>query len=251
MVKKILRFLLFLLLALVLFFGAVLIFPKIEPKQKLEVSKIMPVRQLDSLYWAMQIETLRKEFGNNKTLLPGYELQTLLALRHFPELKDVRVNFVYKKAVIPLSSRPNLFTMFGKRENWEFRVIVSNKSLDSMEPILLKNLPFDAQVAILAHELGHAKHYQQYGFWQLLKFGLMYAINSEFRAIHERSTDEIVIYHSLGWQLFEYAKYVRTDPSTIEGYEASKDFLDKNYMTPADIMEVMNNINAYGLAAPF
>ncbi|MDX1942035.1 MAG: hypothetical protein SFU99_15845 [Saprospiraceae bacterium] len=251
MIKKIFRFLLFLLLVLVLFFGAVFIFPKIEPKQTLGISKIMPVRQLDSLYWAMQIETLRKEFGNRKTLVPGYELQTLLALRYFPELKDVRVNFVYKKAVIPLSSRPNLFTMFGNRKNWEFRVIVSNKSLDSMEPILLKNLPFDAQVAILAHELGHTKHYQKYGFWQLLKFGLMYAINSEFRAIHERSTDETVIYQGLGWQLFEYAKFVRTDPTTIKGYEASKDFLDKNYMTPADIMEVMTHINTYGLAAPF
>ncbi len=251
MIKKILRPLLFFVLGIAVFFGAVLLFPKIEPKQQLEASKIMPVRQLDSLYWAMQIDELQKEFGNNKTLLPGFELQTLLALRYFPELKDVRINFVYKKALIPLSSRPNLFTMFGNRKNWEFRVIVSSKSMESMEPILLKNLPFDAQVAILAHELGHTLHYQQYGFWQLLKFGLMYALNSDFRATHERSTDEQVIYHSLGWQLFEYAEYVRTDPSAAANYESSKDFLDKYYMTPMEIMQVMTTIGSYGMAAPY
>lgn len=251
MFKKLLRVILFIFLGIVLFLGAVLLFPKVNPQQELVPPKIMPVRQLDSLYWAMQMDVLEKEFGNRKTLLPGFELQTLLALRYFPELKNVRINFLYKKAFIPLSSRPNLFTMFGSKKNWEFRVIVSSQSSENMDPILLKNLPFDAQVAILAHEIAHTEHYQQYGFWQLLKFGLMYAISSEFRATHERSTDESVIYHGLGWQLFEYAKFVRTDPEAAPHYENMKDFLDKNYLTPTEIMEVMTRIATYGLNAPY
>lgn len=251
MFRKILRYLLFILLILLVFFTAVYLFPKVDAKQDLTVSQIMPVRELDSLYWKMQKNVLLEEFGNRKTLIEGYELQCLLALRYFPELKNTRINFVYKEALIPLSSRPNLFTMFGKRDQWKYRVIVSEKSTESMESILLKKLPFDAQVAILAHELGHTYHYQQYNFWQVLKFGLKYALDNDFRKTHEQSTDEIVIYRSLGWQLFEYAEYVRTDPEAIENYEASQEFLDSTYMTPAAIMETMSRINAYGLGAPY
>lgn len=251
MLKKILRYFLFILLGLALFLAAVYFIPQVDAEQDLSTTNIMPVRELDSLYWSMQKDVLLKEFGNRKTLIEGYELQCLLALRYFPGLKNTRINFVYRDALIPLSSRPDLLTMFGKRDKWEFRVIVSSKSNASMESILLKNLPFDAQVAILAHELAHTYHYQQYNFWQLLKFGMKYAIDADFRKAHERSTDRMVIYRSLGWQLFEYAEYVRTAPKAKENYEASKEFLDSHYLTPTEVIETMSQINAYGLGAPY
>lgn len=251
MFKKILRVSLFILLGMGLFLAAVYLIPQVDARQELAVSEVMPVRELDSLYWAMQRDVLLQEFGNRKTLPEGYELPCLLALRYFPELKNVRINFVHREALIPLSSRPNLLTMFGKRDQWEFQVIISSKSTTAMNPILLKNLPFDAQVAILAHELGHTLHYQQYNFWQLLKFGMKYAIDADFRKMHERATDAVVIYRSLGWQLFEYAEYVRTAPQAKAHYEASKAFLDAHYLTPTEVLETMSQINAYGLGAPY
>lgn len=248
MLRKILRWLLAIVVLLVLFIGAVLIFPAIEAQQEPMPSKRTPIRQIDSLYYAQRFDDYEKEFGKKKVLLPGFELQTLLALSYYPELRDVEVHFLYEKAWIPLSSRPKALSMFNKRDKWIYQVIVSSKSTESMDPILMKNLPFNAQVGILAHELGHTLHYQEYGFWQMLKFALLYAFDSKFRAVHERSTDEQVIYHSLGWQLFDYAKFVRTDPSTIQHYEASKDFLDQYYLTPMEIMEVMNRLPNYGVA---
>lgn len=248
MLRKIFRWLLAILIPLVLFFGAVLLFPKTEAQQELKASTRTPIRQIDSLFYAQRFADYEKEFGKKKVLLPGFELQTLLALSYYPELRDVEIHFLYKKALIPLSSRPYLPSMFKPRDQWVYRIIVSSESMQSMDPILLKNLPFNAQVGILAHELGHTLHYQKYGFWQMMKFAILYAFNGKFRATHERSTDEQVIYHSLGWQLFDYAKFVRTDPTTIEGYESSKDFLDKNYLTPAEVIEVMNRVPNYGAA---
>ena len=35
-----------------------------------------------------RFDELMAEFGNKKSLAPGFELQCLLALSHFPELKD-------------------------------------------------------------------------------------------------------------------------------------------------------------------
>ena len=250
MLRKILRWLLAILLPIALFVAGVLIFPKVKEQQTLVPSTRTPIRQIDSLFYAQRIEAYKEEFGKKKVLLPGYELQTLLALSYYPELREVEINFLYEKAFIPLSSRPYFPTMFGKRDKWVYNVIVSSESIKSMETILLKNLPFNAQVGILAHEIGHTLHYQQYGFWQMLKFALLYAFDADFRATHERSTDAQVVYHSLGWQLFDYAKFVRTDPSTLESYESSKGFIDKFYLTPADIMQVMSEMPNYGSPTP-
>lgn len=243
---RVMRIIGFILLPLAIFIAAVLIFPKVEAQQKLLAAERTPRRQLDSIFYAQRLADLRRDFGENKELLPGFELQNLLALSYYPELKGVKMQFVYKNTFIPLSSRPDALTMFGKREKWVYRVIVSSKSAESMEPILLKHLPFDAQVGILAHEIGHTAHYQPYNFWQMAKFAILYAVDTDFRAIHERSTDEIVIYHGLGWQLFDYAKFVRTDPTTTEHYQSSKDFIDKFYLTPTDILSVMSRVPIYG-----
>ena len=251
MLKKILRYLLFAILIFVVLLAIIYIFPKVEAEQSLTETDVMPVRELDSLYWAMQQEVLLQEFGNRKTLIEGYELQCLLALRYFPELKDTRIHFIYRETLIPLASRPDLWTLFGDKTDREYRVIVSNKTRESMEPVLLKNLPFDAQVAILAHELGHTYHYRQYNLWQMLKFGMRYALDGDFRKAHERSTDALVVYRRLGWQLFEYAEYVRTAPKAKAHYEEAKDFLDSHYLQPSEIIEMMSQINAYGLGAPY
>lgn len=243
---RVLRVIFYILLPIGVFIAAVLIFPKVEAQQQLIPAERTPRRQLDSIFYAQRIKDLHREFGQNKELLPGYELQNLLALSYYPELKGVKMQFLYKKTLIPLSSRPYAAAMFSPKKDWIYRVIVSSASTESMEPILLKNLPFDAQVGILAHELGHSVHYQPYSFWQVAKFALLYAFDSNFRAVHERSTDETVVYHGLGWQLFDYAKFVRTAPSTKEHYETSKDFIDKYYLTPTEILSVMSRVPSYG-----
>jgi hypothetical protein len=250
MLRTILRWLLVILFFLAIFVAGVLLFPRVKAQQNLTLSTRTPIRQIDSLFYAQRFADYKKEFGKKKVLLPGFELQTLLALSYYPELRDVEIHFVYQKALIPLSSRPAALTMFRKRDRWVYRIIVSSESLKSMEPILLKNLPFNAQVGILAHELGHTKHYHQYGFWQMLKFAILYAFDGNFRATHERSTDQQVIYHSLGWQLFDYATFVRTDSTTVENYESAKSFLDKTYLMPMDILEVMSQLPNYGSPTP-
>ena len=47
-------------------------------------------------------DVLLIEFGNNKQLPIGFELQTLLALRHYPELRDTKINFIVNDVSIPI-----------------------------------------------------------------------------------------------------------------------------------------------------
>lgn len=98
--------------------------------------------------------------------------------------------------------------MFRSKDEWQYNIFISTKSLDDLEPILLKNLPFNAQIGIIGHELAHTVFYLDKGIGEMILIGLNYPFPS-FRAIFEKNTDRRTIAHGLGWQLLEYATHVR------------------------------------------
>jgi len=187
------------------------------------------------------IDSLISELGYRKELPEGFELQTLIALRHYPELNNTQVKFIVKKAFIPLASRPSMISLFRKRDHRTYRVIISDKSLPQMESVLLKNLPFNAQVAIIGHELAHAVEYETMNSYQLSAVGLMYLCGS-YRAVMEKGTDIRTIEHGLGWQLLEYAEHVR---KVSRSNEKQIDFMDKFYMNPDEIRTLIDGADLY------
>ena len=120
---------------------------------------------------------------------------------------------------------------------------MNNAPNTNFDPILLRSLPFDAQVGILAHELGRVAYYHQLNTLQIAKWGINYLLNDDFRSRHERTTDLMPIYHGLGSQIYQYAWYVRNDPSCKPIYDQiGKQFVDKYYMTDREIKEAIRQI---------
>lgn len=185
-------------------------------------------------------DSLNAIYGKYKQLPDGYEIQALLALSHYPELKEIRIDFIYRKAMIPLSSRPRLLSTFRKKEKWRYKVVISSESLDAMENILVKNLPLNSQIGIIGHELAHSVYYQNQNFFQIIGIGIMYFF-PKFRAKFERDTDIRTIDYGLGWQLLEYAAYVRN----INDLSNSNFDMDKYYLNPQEIEEYMNQLHIY------
>ncbi|MEL6274078.1 MAG: hypothetical protein AAFU03_03085 [Bacteroidota bacterium] len=185
------------------------------------------------------IEELAAEWGKNKFIPAAIRLPALLALRQYPELKDKKVVFHYAPAAIPLSSRPSPGSVFQHANNRTYNVFVSSKSDPGLEPILIHSLPFDSQVAILAHELGHSLFYTQLTGLQIAKFGMDYALKAETRAIHEKGTDSLVVYRGLGLPLYEYATWVRSPVMMGENYIEDEAWVDQFYLKPGEIKEMM------------
>lgn len=200
-----------------------------------------PVVTYHSSDYEHSIDSLVSELGFRKELPEGFELQTLLALRHYPELKNTRIKFIVRKAFIPLSSRPSLFSLLRKRDNRKYRVIISDRSLAQMEVVLLKNLPFNAQVAIIGHELAHATEYQTMNSFRLIGTGIQY-LGASFRASMEKGTDRRTIEHGLGWQLLEYSEHVR---AVSASNKKQIDFMDKFYMNPEEIRTLIDRTELY------
>ncbi|MFP4430520.1 MAG: hypothetical protein ACLFPV_04670 [Spirochaetaceae bacterium] len=185
-----------------------------------------------------RFDEIHTVYGRNKTLPDGFELQALLALSHFPELREVRIEFVVRKAVVPLISYLRLGSVFREPRERRYRIVISSKSFAAAEPMLLGNVPFDAQVGILGHEIAHTVEYVEKGPWGMLGVPLC-SLRRRCREPFEQGTDRRAIDHGLGWQLYRYYRLVwqiqREMGNTDGGYA-------KTYMTPREILSYMEQI---------
>lgn len=186
---------------------------------------------------SIDIDSLRNFVGDNKFVPKGFELPALLALAAYPELKGVHIELILTTSGAPMESNFDFLTLLGPKKSRVYKVWLNDASETEFDPILLRSLPLDAQVGILAHELGHIAYYERHSTLEIAKFGILYFLSSDFNAKHERSTDLMPIYHGLGSQIHQYAYYVRHDESCAELYEEYKEFIDRFYMTDVELKQ--------------
>jgi hypothetical protein len=139
----------------------------------------------------------------------------------------------------PMMADIEIWSLLGFRKNRRYKIKLNDKHNTHFDAILLRSLPFDAQVGILAHELGHIAYYHKLNVFQFGKWGLSYLIDDAFHASHERTTDLMPVYHGLASQIYQYAYYVRNDSSCRELYQRGKEFMDKYYMTDRELKDLM------------
>ena len=240
MIRKLLLFLLVLVC-----FPLVIILPqRVRPEQVFPDE--IPFHFPDTLAGKnFDWDSIQSRVGANKGLPPGYEKSALLAYAAYPALKDATINMVLTQSGAPLESNFEFWTLFKNRRKRVYEIRLNDSDDSMFEGILMKDLPFDAQVGILAHELGHVVYYERLSTLQIAKWGLKYLISPKFRATHERSTDLMPVYHGLGSQIYQYAWYIRNDDSTRDLYEKWGTFMDRFYMSDEEIRVVINQMKQH------
>jgi hypothetical protein len=191
------------------------------------------------------LDSLKSIIGDNKGLPKGFEIAAAIAYSAFPQLKDVNIDMVLTQGGAPMESTVDIWSLFGPRKNRHYLVLLNDAPDSYFDPILLRSLPFDAQVGILAHELGHIVYYDRLNIFAFGKWGLMYLRDDGFRATHERSTDLMPVYCGLGRQIYQYAYFVRYDPSCKDFYLQGKDFMDKYYLTDKELLAAISTQNSH------
>lgn len=234
--KRLILIFLFIVGAVLTLLVAVLV-QQVDPVQRPIITR--PYSFDDSLVnHHYDLDSLKKIIGSNKGLPEGFEIAAAIAYSAYPELKEVEIQMDLVDGGAPMESRPEILTLFGLRKYRRYHVLLNNERPSRFEPILLRSLPFDAQVGILAHELGHIAYYEQLNILQFGKWGIKYLRDSDFRAAHERSTDLMPVYHGLASQIYQYAYFVRKDPTCKSFYAEDKDFMDRYYMTDDELAAV-------------
>ena len=189
------------------------------------------------------LDSLKAIIGNNKGLPKGFEIAAAIAYSAYPQLKDARIDMLLTDYGPPMMADIDICSLFGPRKNRLYQIRLNDAVSTFFDPILLRSLPFDAQVGILAHELGHVAYYHQLNIFQIGKWGFSYLRSDNFHATHERTTDLMPIYHGLGSQIYQYANFIRYDPSCMEFYLNGKEFMDRFYMTDKELLGVINIYN--------
>ncbi len=190
-------------------------------------------------------------YEKNKKIPESIRRQALTALSFYPELKTTKLIFRLRKRKTPLTSRPRIFSVFRKKSKRPYVITISIKSSKRLTPIVFNNLPYNAQIGVLGHELGHIAYYKDKQSLKIL--GLTFKLlNSNFVDEFEYNTDAITIQHGLGYQLYDWSVFVRKALEIEEwkgaakiSSEASWDSINQRYMNPKTIQHFISENPIY------
>ena len=171
--------------------------------------------------------------GHNKQIPAEYEEHIFLALHHFPELAQVRIKFRGAEQLeYPLKTTPSRISLLAPPGKRTYTISILTEAPEPMEKALLKNLPHEAKIAALAHELAHVVQFEKSGALQAVSMSLH--TGNGYREL-ERGADIMVIEHGLGFELYTLASYLQKIPSLFETYRHA----DVNRLNPNEILEAL------------
>ena len=195
----------------------------------------LPTKEIKKQEWIEKNKELKEIYGVNKQLAPGFELASLIALSQFPELIPLKIDIIYSKIKTTMQARPTIWFLLRKKENRGYKVII-NSNEKKLKQCALKNIPFDAQVGVLAHEFAHVLHYNSIGTLELLVEGFQYLVSMKFRSKFERANDLETIERGFGWQVYHFTDYILNKTDASEKYKAYK---RKIYFSPDEVEEII------------
>lgn len=178
-----------------------------------------------------------KEFTN---ILYPKEIENalMIALSFYPELKNEKINIIYAPISTTMNCRPIIGSLF--KANRKYQMQINNQ--ENFEGILMQDVPFNAQVGILGHELSHIVDYKAGGILRILKRGLDYLLQKTKNKF-EHQIDLLTIQKGLGWQVMDFADFAmnRSEKAT----DKYKKFKKEIYMSPIQMKELFEGIECY------
>ncbi len=195
-------------------------------------------RELSDLTYE-QRDSLISALGENKIFVEEFLNPTLIALSYYPELRDTPIEFKLSKERTTMAARPVPMSMLLKR-----RYIILINDDEDFEGIHLGQVPLNAQVGIIGHELAHIADYENQNFFGVMGTLLRYSSASR-KALFERQIDKATIERGLGWQLHDWAEFSldAANSSTPEYIE----FKRKHYLAPDEIVQYIDLYSRYSL----
>jgi hypothetical protein len=185
-----------------------------------------------------EIDSLMLIYGHNKTILPDFKEQILIALTYFPEFKDYHIAFKYSEIHRTMVCRPKIKSFIKKEKEYVIYINI-NKNFGG---VLLKDVSFNAQIGVIGHELGHINDYEKRTKAGIITRGIDY-LNKRSKKAFEYKIDSITIEKGLGWQLYEWAQYSMFDNEIST--EEYKKFKKETYMQPEMIKKYINELEIY------
>ena len=159
-------------------------------------------------YATPAFEDTLTRYGRYKKIPQQHKQPILKALSHFPELKEVRIIFRLRKQNTTFTTRPKFTSYLKKKGHRSYHINISNETRDTLIPLLFENLPQDAQVGVIGHELSHVVDFNSRNFCGSMQrvFG---HLSNKYLDRMEFDTDRLCIEHGMGDYLLAYSRHIR------------------------------------------
>jgi hypothetical protein len=199
--------------------------PLFHVKQRLLVCPKMAIAVVNS-------DSLEALFSRNKTFHPKIKSAALVALSRYPELKNTRIEFLFRNITATMETRPKInLKAFTKHRTYQVFINLNkgkNKALD------IDSLTENVKIGWIAHELGHVVDYESRSAFSLMAMGIYYVTVPSFKRNIEQSVDIITIRHSCGYEHCEGVEYLLYKSNATEKYKKN----NLKYYLPMDTMNV-------------
>lgn len=179
--------------------------------------------------WQPYRDSLYSIYGSQKKFVKEFELQALIALSYYPELKDVPIAFQFKDIKTTMEVRPE-YTSGLKNHNRRYIIFIDNDTHHN-EGVLLREVTFNAQIGVIGHELAHIMDFEKRTIKSLLLLAIDYKTLRN-HARYERSIDLYAVRRGLGWQTLEFADFIQNRSDASARY---KHFKQINYLSCSEI----------------
>lgn len=177
---------------------------------------------------ASQMSRLQRAFPNVHGLDDTCRLPVLIALSYYPELRHATIVVKRKKIRTTMVARPLLKALF-KKKNKHYELVINNDP--GFKGVPFADVPFNAKIGVVGHELAHFLDYEHKNNFQLLRTLFQY-LYKKGRTRYEHAIDYLTIFKGLGWQLKDWAQWSMYDSPADEGY---KQFKRSVYLGPREI----------------
>lgn len=165
------------------------------------------------------------------------EVQT--ALSYYPELKDINLEFRFKKNIkkSTMRARPKIGSFFESRKKREYIILISEKFKISDKEFSTIDVPKDVLIGWIGHELGHIMDYQNRSKLNLVWFGLKYVFSGKSIIEAERAADTFAVQQGMEDYILKTKDFILNNAGIDAAYKLR---IQKFYLSPEEIMEIVN-----------
>ncbi len=176
--------------------------------------------------------------ATNKVYPESLEKEVKKTLAYFPNLKNVPVEFRFKKNIkrSTMQAQPRFTKVLSPRHKREYIIFIKThfKLGDIDRPI--EQLPQDVLIGWLGHEMGHIMDYERMSNFQLIKFGLNYLTSGRAIVKAERQADTFAIKQGMHDYIIKTKTFILNHADISEIYKAR---IKKYYLSPEEIMDLV------------
>jgi hypothetical protein len=178
------------------------------------------------------LKTIRKTYPDS------IKTETLKALSYFPDLKNIPIEFRFKKNIkrSTMQAQPKFTKILSPRSKREYIIFIKKHFQLGDIDTPIEELPEDILIGWLGHELGHIMDYETRSNTNLVGFGIKYLFSHKAIVNAERTADRFAIEHGMKDYILKTKDFILNHAEISEKYKTR---IKKFYLSPEELMEMV------------